>query len=121
MDKKEIGYRGETAACNYLIKKGYEIVARNFCIRGGEIDIIAKDKDYIVFVEVKTREENAIESGLYAITKRKQRLVINAAKEYLYKNPVDLQPRFDAAEVIASEGKPYKIKYIENAYDESTF
>ena len=119
MDKKETGYIGEDAVCNYLVKKGCRIICRNFCIRGGEIDIIASDDDFIAFVEVKTRQDNSLTSGLEAVTKSKQRLIIKTAEAFLLKNSINLQPRFDAAEIIVSDGKPKKIRYIKNAFDAS--
>ena len=120
MNNKEIGYKGEEAVCTYLIKKGYNILCRNFCIRGGEIDIIATNDSYIAFVEVKARHENAMVSGLEAVTKSKQRLIIKTAEAFLYKNQCDLQPRFDVAEIIMSDERPIKIRYIENAFDRSS-
>lgn len=116
MDNKEIGYKGEDITSRYLEKHGYTIIKRNYCIRGGEIDIIAQDNDYLVFVEVKTRNDHSLASGLEAITKRKQSLIIKTAEDFLYKNPTNLQPRFDVAEVIFSEGIIPKIRYITNAF-----
>ena len=121
MDKKELGNDGETAVCKYLERKGYKIISRNFCIRGGEIDIIAQNDEFIVFVEVKTRHENSMTSGTDAITKTKQKLIIKTAQAFLNKSPSDLQPRFDIAEVISYNSIPKKIRFIENAFDTSGY
>ena len=71
MNSVEIGNIGEDYVCSYLIKQGYEIVERNYRIRGGEIDIIAVNNDYIAFVEVKSRKPNSMVGGFNAIDKRK--------------------------------------------------
>ena len=116
MDKAETGRLGEDIVCRYLESRGCRIVKRNYRIRGGEIDIIAEDDSHIIFTEVKTRRVDSMVSGLEAITKSKQRLVIRAAERYLSDNKPDLQPRFDAAEVTVSDGRAVKLKYLKNAY-----
>lgn len=121
MDKKQLGYFGEEAICNYLIKKGYKIISRNFTVKGGEIDIIASIKDIIAFVEVKTRHINSLVNGFEAVTKSKQKLIIKAATKYLFAYPCDLQPRFDVVEVQVDNEKVAKIDYIENAFDTSGY
>ncbi|MGN0667195.1 MAG: YraN family protein [Huintestinicola sp.] len=110
------GRIGEELTAYYLTKAGYEILRRNFRIRGGEIDIIASKDDIIAFVEVKTRNTSAIASGSEAVGRRKRRLVIRAAQEYLYRSGCGLQPRFDVSEVIVREGRPVKLRYYDNAY-----
>ncbi len=121
MDSKQLGYLGEQAVCDFLIKKGYIIICRNFTVKGGEIDIIASKKDIITFVEVKTRQINSMVNGLEAITKSKQRLIIKTASEFLITNNNDLQPRFDVAEVQVNITDVLSINYIENAFDTSGY
>lgn len=122
MNSKELGNIGEKAVCNYLAKKGYQILKRNFCIRGGEIDIIASIDDIIAFVEVKTRQMNNLAGGFEAVTKAKQRFIIKTATEYMVKFQVELQPRFDVAEILVDGNNvPSKIHYIENAFDTSGY
>lgn len=117
MQNKKLGYLGEKIVTEYLLKKGYEIIENNYCIRGGEIDIIAKYDGFLAFVEVKTRKLGSLTSGLEAVTLKKQKLVIRTAECFIYKNKiVDLQPRFDVAEVIVDENIVPQINYIENAY-----
>ncbi len=116
MTKSETGKLGEEITAYYLKRSGYEIVSRNFRIRGGEIDIIAVKDDIIAFVEVKTRDISALESGAQAVGKRKRSLVIRAAQEYSYRNPHQLQPRFDVAEATVKDGKVIRFKYFDNAY-----
>lgn len=116
MDNKELGRFGEQTVCRYLESKNCRIVCRNYCIRGGEIDIIAEDGTHIIFVEVKTRRPDSMVGGLEAVTKNKQRLVIRAAERYIYDNKPELQPRFDVAEVIAENGKALRLRYLKNAF-----
>jgi len=116
MNSNETGRIGENAVCSYLVSHGYRIVARNYRIKGGEIDIVAENEQYTAFVEVKARKPNSMVSGFEAVNKRKQGLIIRTASDYCCKFPV-LQPRFDVAEVIVENGKVYSIDYISNAYD----
>ena len=114
--KSETGRLGEELTAYYLKKSGYEILRRNFRIKGGEIDIIAEKDGIIAFVEVKTRDINALEQGAQAVGKRKRSLVIRAAQEYLFRYPQRLQPRFDISDVTVKDGKIVKFLYFDNAY-----
>ena len=117
MTKSEIGKLGEESVCTYVIERGYKITARNYRIKGGEIDIIAENGDYIAFVEVKSRKPDSMVSGFEAVNKRKRGLIIKTAADYCCKYPNMLQPRFDVAQVIIDAGKVLSIDYILNAYD----
>ncbi|HBI85485.1 MAG TPA: YraN family protein [Ruminococcus sp.] len=117
--KRQTGNLGEEAVCNYLMQHGAEILCRNFTIRGGEIDIIARAGEWLLFVEVKTRRPDALISGAAAVDAKKQRFIIRAAEQYLLKNPCDLQPRFDVAEVEYSGSFVRRIEYLEGAFDAS--
>ncbi|MDE5558017.1 MAG: YraN family protein [Ruminococcus sp.] len=108
---------GKDAVCEYLVGEGYRIIARNYRIKGGEIDIIAENNEYTAFVEVKSRKPDSLVSGFEAVNKRKQGLIIKTAFDYCCKNPDVLQPRFDVAEVIIDRGRVHSIDYIFNAYD----
>lgn len=116
-NKRTAGNLGETAVCEYLRSQGAEILCRNFTVRGGEIDIIAKMGEWLLFVEVKTRRPGAMVSGAAAVTAAKQAHIIHAAEQYLLRNPVDLQPRFDVAEVEYSGSFVRHIEYIPFAFD----
>lgn len=116
---KEIGDKGEKIAASYLKKHRYKIVEKNFRSAHGEIDIIAKKKDYLVFVEVKSRkdsEENFKNYGYPrdAVTKTKQKHIISTARYYLLKHPTEKLIRFDVIEVYLSE-KP-RVNHIEDAF-----
>lgn len=118
--KRDIGYAGETAVCKFLRKNGYEILKRNYTVRGGEIDIIAKKNDCIAFVEVKTRKLDAFQSGEEAVTKSKQKRIIKTAQRYFSLLDEPCSGRFDVAVVEMSGEEIKKIKYYVSAFDAST-
>lgn len=100
MNNKEIGHFGESIAAQYLEKMGCEILDRNFCCRMGEIDIVAKEKDVIVFVEVKTRQSDNLGLPREAIDKEKIKHMRRAASVYMLANHLqDMEVRFDVMEV----------------------
>ena len=117
MTKSEIGKLGEEAVCRYLLNKGYSIRARNYRIKGGEIDIIADNGDYLAFVEVKTRKPESLVTGFEAISQRKKGLIIKTAVDYCCKYPNMLQPRFDVVQVIFDGERICSIDYIKNDFD----
>jgi putative endonuclease len=118
-DKKLLGAFGEDAACAFLKKKGYKIVGRNFSCRFGEIDIIACNRHYVAFVEVKMRKNASFATAAEFVTRDKQRRIITTAQLWLSRNPSRLQPRFDVIEVYAPQGlstSTPEIHHIEDAY-----
>ena len=116
----EIGRIGEEKVADYLKAKGYIILKRNYKDRYGEVDIIAQNEENIVFVEVKTRNKNAIVSGFEAVDFKKQRLIKNEAVMFTKRYKTELSPRIDVAEVTHStdeKGKEiWKLNYLKNAY-----
>lgn len=116
---REIGDVGEEATANFLLKNGYEILKRNYTVRGGEVDIIAKKNDVIAFVEVKTRGKNPIVTGENAITKSKKQLIIKTAERFLLTLNEPCNCRFDVAVVEAREMKVVRLKYYVSAFDAS--
>lgn len=121
MDKKEIGNKGEDFAADYYRKLGFGIKARNFHCRGGEIDIIAENGEYIIFVEVKNRSDRALYSPKEAVDGKKQRKLTLAAMKYLSENENGKQPQFDVFEVYSQNGRIYKFQRIENAFESFDF
>lgn len=119
MSSADTGKLGENAVCEYLAANGWKITSRNFRTRGGEIDIIAENGEFIAFVEVKTRRLGSMTSGFEAIDSRKKMRIIKTAAAYSYKFPLSLQPRFDIAVVTAAGGTVLDIDYIDFAYDTS--
>ncbi|MDO4711021.1 MAG: YraN family protein [Peptostreptococcaceae bacterium] len=97
--KREIGDHGEEQARRYLAKKGYRIVASNYTTRSGEIDIVAMQRNILVFVEVKTRKNDHFCSAREAVTKSKQGKIFLTAKEFVAENKIDYKEiRFDVIE-----------------------
>lgn len=115
-----MGKEGEERVAEYLKSLGYIIVKRNWRDRYGEIDIIAENDEYIVFVEVKTRTENALVSGLEAITASKKRKIINTSQMFLNRMNTELKPRIDVAEVTVHKNQDgsyhWKLNYIKFAF-----
>lgn len=85
MNLKTTGNYGEDLACGFLEKHGYKVLERNFRIRGGEIDIVAQDKDYLVFVEVKTRYSHEFGLPRESITPWKIKALLKTALFYIQK------------------------------------
>lgn len=119
-ENKLLGRWGEDRAAEFLKKKGYRIVGRNYSCRMGEVDIIAQKGRFIVFVEVKLRKSDGFARAMEYVTEAKQRRVVTAAELWLQANPTNAQPRFDVIEVYAPEGirteKP-EINHIEDAFE----
>jgi putative endonuclease len=114
------GAIGEVIAARFLRDKKYAILASNYRCRFGEIDIIAADRSYIAFVEVKTRRSDALYAPREAVTAAKQRRIMQTAALYLARNPVDRQPRFDVIEVVTAAEDPMKVEelnHIIGAYE----
>ncbi|MBQ4120065.1 MAG: YraN family protein [Clostridia bacterium] len=120
MNIGKVGETGENKVASFLRKRGYAIVKRNFQCRYGEIDIIAENDEYIIFVEVKTRKQNSLVSGVEAVNAFKQRRITLTANDYIVKTECQKQSRFDVALVTVYERSDetlgYKLKYIENAW-----
>ena len=116
MDTKLTGAYGEVVAARYLRDNGYTILAANYRTRLGEIDIIAENRKFIVFVEVKTRTEGSLIDAALAVDYGKQQRIAATAQSYLSKNGIKLQPRFDVAEVYVDGLEIKDFNYIENAY-----
>ena len=110
------GKKGEDYVCRYLKKNGAEILCRNYSCRFGEIDIIAKKGDILIFTEVKMREENALVLPVEAVDIRKQQRILKAAQAYIKFSSCLLQPRFDVAAVTSKNGRPVLVEYYENAF-----
>ena len=114
-----LGHWGEATAAAYLRRRGYEILACNFRSRFGEIDLIARKKNYVVFCEVKTRKDASFAQALEFVDRRKQDKLRLTAELYLSRYPTRLQPRFDVIEIYAPQGtdtKAPRVRHIENAF-----
>ncbi len=118
-DKKLLGRWGEAAAADFLRKKGYRIIGSGFRTRLGEIDLIAEDRRFIAFVEVKTRTDDSFAPAMEAVNAAKRRRLVATAEYYLATHETSKQPRLDVIEVYAPQGirtKDPVINHIENAF-----
>ena len=127
-EKRRLGTFGEKRAVRYLRRNGYRILKKNFVADTNEIDVIARDKEATVFVEVKTRtlgNENPNEPRpASSVNAKKQRAIINAARVYAAYNPTKTKKRFDVIEVYVNQingrYKLAEIKHLKNAFNLNT-
>jgi putative endonuclease len=116
-EKKELGKRGEEIALRFLKKKGYRIIEKNYVCNTGEMDIIAKEKDILVFIEVKTRTSREFGPPQLAVNFSKQRQLSMVALNYLNEKRLkDVKARFDVVAILL-EGEEEKIELIRDAFD----
>lgn len=114
------GAWGEALAAEYLRKKKYDLVAAGFHSRFGEIDLIVKDKRYLVFVEVKLRKNADFAAAREYVDRRKQDKIRVTASVYLSLYPTKLQPRFDVIEIYCPQGRSTIdpiITHLEGAFE----
>ncbi|SEP89694.1 putative endonuclease [Lachnospiraceae bacterium RM5] len=111
MNKRRIGEGYEKFAGKYLISLGYEIIEYNFKCKSGEIDIIARDGNYLVFVEVKYRKSENYGMPIEAVDFRKQNKIRGVANYYLLKTGYNKAVRFDIIGILGE-----KITHIKNAF-----
>lgn len=116
MSSRRRGSWGEAQVAAYLRKGGYELLGSQWRCRFGEIDLIARKKGVLCFVEVKLRSGTAYGLPREAVDRRKQERLRTAAALYLSEKELDCPARFDVAEVYANEGEAPRIEYIENAF-----
>lgn len=116
----DLGLWGEELAAQYLRRKGYRIAARRYRCRMGEIDLIAENFGYLVFVEVKLRKNSHFAQAREYVDRRKQDRMRKTAQLYLMQNPTWLQPRFDIIEIYAPAGQETirpAINHLEDAFE----
>ena len=112
------GARGEKLACRFLRRNGYKILYRNFKGRsGGEIDIVCRDDDTLVFVEVKTRTREDFGRPVAAVDRQKQKRISRGGLAWLrmLDNP-DILFRFDVVEVVVADDAKPRLELIKNAF-----
>ena len=120
-DKRKKGDIAESAVCKYLKKRRYKILYRNYVAEGHEIDIIAENKEYICFVEVKSRSEGS--KNPYdmrpadAVDRLKRKSIITVARAFCAANYANKKYRFDVAEVfLGQKSEILTINYLESAF-----
>ena len=115
MTTKEMGDFGEQYALQYLRKKGFKIVQTNYRFKRNELDIICKEGDEFVFIEVKARQTAEIGEPWRAVTKTKQRQIIKCAHHYLIENNLDVESRFDIISIVHNSYGT-KMEHIDRAF-----
>lgn len=111
----ELGKQGEDAACQYLKERGYTIVDRNWRYDRHEIDIIAENEDFIVFVEVKTRASTEWGNPEDFISKIQMKRIISAADFYLKEYDIEKDARFDVISILKNKST-FEIEHIDDAF-----
>lgn len=115
--RQKFGKFGENLAVRFLKKQGYQIICRNYRTKFGEIDIIAKDADALVFVEVKSRRSSTFGHPKYSITHEKQKRISKTALCYLKENDQsNSRARFDVV-TVTSIDKKTNVEIIKNAFE----
>lgn len=111
----ELGRKGEELAVAHLKKIGYEIVQLNWFSQHLELDIIAKDAEELVIVEVKARGSDSYEHPSEAVSNKKIRFLVNAAEAYIIENNLTCDTRFDVISIIFT-GKDVELEHFKNAF-----
>ena len=111
----ELGQLGENLAVEYLESKAYKILDRNYKWMRHEIDIVCSKANELVVVEVKTRHTSSFGAPYQAVTRSKQRQIIKVANEYIVKNKIDMDVRFDVLSIVKNQWQT-SIEHIENAF-----
>ncbi len=118
-ERKKLGSHGEDLAVEFLKRRGYRILHRNFKLKFGEIDIVAQEGDTVCFIEVRTKTTDCVGTPFESITLFKQRKLSKLALAYLknqYKS-VEVRARFDVVAVVSEVGKEETVEIIQNAFD----
>lgn len=114
--RKATGDHAEGVAARYLARQGIQVLERNIYNRGGEIDLIGRDSDTLVFFEVRYRGTGSLAGAAESITPTKQKRLINAVKFYLHRHQLWEAPcRIDVVAITPGEEKQYRIQWIKNA------
>jgi putative endonuclease len=117
MQKKELGKKGEEVAVRFLKKSGYRIIQTNYACKMGEMDVIAKEKDTLVFIEVKTRTSTLFGSPQLAVNISKQKQISKVALNFLKEKQLeDVKARFDVVAILLG-AKGEQIELIRDAFD----
>jgi putative endonuclease len=115
--QQTVGRTGEELARLHLERHGYRILACNYRVRFGEIDLIAEDGGALVFIEVKTRTGSTHGHPLEAVTAAKQRQLARVALDYLSREPREQPLRFDVVAVLLGKVGPPRIEVVKNAFE----
>lgn len=114
-DHNELGKQGEQIAFDYLRKKGYKILERNYRFRHLEVDLIAEYDGFLVVVEVKTRNSDFMAGPEITVTKQKQKAIVKVANAYIHEKEIDPDTRFDIISIILNQ-KQKSIEHFQDAF-----
>ncbi len=116
--RQALGRQGETAAREYLTRRGVRILVENFTCAAGEVDLIGREKGVLVFIEVKARSSNAFGPPHLAVHRRKQQQIVRAAQWYLAEQRIPDGPsRFDVLAVtFRKDGSPPRIDWVKDTF-----
>jgi len=112
----DFGREAEHFAADYLSKNGYEIIARNYFYQKAEIDIIAQKDNNLVILEVKARKNKALISPEVAVSVKKKKLLIKAADDFILKNNLEAEIRFDILALV-KQNDIWEINHIVDAFN----
>lgn len=115
MNTLELGTLGEQMACDYIRKKDFEIIERNYRFKKNEIDIIAKKYNQLIIIEVKTRQTAEIGEPWKAVTRNKQKQIIQVANYYVQSNKIELETRFDIISIVHNSYRT-ELTHLEDAF-----
>jgi putative endonuclease len=114
-EHNELGKQGEEIAVSYLLKKGYIILDKNWRAGRNEIDIVAKEKDFVVIIEVKARSSGSFAEPEEAVTREKQQALVRAANSYIFRKNINFEARFDIISIIHNKNET-RINHIKDAF-----
>ena len=114
-EHNELGRRGEDRAATYLKQNGYQILARNYSFDRAEVDLICKQNDKLIVVEVKTRQSSYLAGPNETVTPAKQRQIIKAANNFIQEEELDLDCQFDIISIILNK-KQFELDHIKDAF-----
>jgi len=114
---KNLGSKGESLAVTFIKKRGYTVITRNYKTPFGEIDIIAKDGDTVVFIEVKTRKNTVFGYPFESVNKKKMQKIKNSALHYLKKQGQEFRVRFDVISIVSTYSGHNEVEHITDAFE----
>ena len=110
-----LGQKGEQIAVDFLVKKGYDIVERNYRFEKAEVDIIAKQHDILAIIEVKTRSSTDFGNPQDFVKPSQIKRLVKAVNEYVNENDLNVDVRFDIIAIV-KDGQQFKLEHLENAF-----
>jgi putative endonuclease len=114
-EANELGKKGEEIAAQHLLKQGYFILDVNWRAGRNEIDLVARDKEFLVIIEVKSRSSDTFTEPEEAVTRDKQQALIRAANAYIFRKNINLETRFDIISIIHNKNET-RINHLKDAF-----